>query len=206
MQIVKFQSTKMLPADSISPATGSFSLEDPFAWVKCREQFASRYCENTTGFYFSHSYDYGQNIANFIVKTEEILSVSNKISFSTFSLTNRPYAIWVNPSSFWSRCTVRRSLFTILLRSGAFYDPKIDNYENALRSDAYASQTLNAIKRFLFGYTEFDNSAKLDLNVATTGWKMIFQDRSINEIRNQLKLPKENKVEKTIVGIGSIWN
>jgi hypothetical protein len=88
--------------------------------------------------------------------------------------TNVPLIKSILPSRFWSCCLVRRSLLTILLRCSDQYDPKINNYEQAIKSNSFALETFDSIKRFLMGHTEF--KGKMDNNDPKRGWYSIFKD------------------------------
>ena len=203
---VEFGDTKIVEAEAPSlPSTGSYSLH-PLDWRKCREQFAKLFDENTDGFFFSHPNGCGENIATFLSKTEEVIDASYPIKIrSKFCRTNMPYALWIMPSPFWKECSIRRSLMTILLRCGFFYRFDADNYEEALFSDDYAKVTKTAIQRFLFGHIHFvkDDSSFL---ASKSGWRDLFAHKGVEEIRNKLTLPNDSTVERTMVGLGTIWN
>ena len=202
---VKFGDVKQLPNETTNPIKGSFSLDNPsFAWFKCREQFAPKFLKETEGFFFSIVSPFGnqlEGIASFIGRTEEILSEAHVLENTKFSKTTRPHALWVVPSMFWRECPVRRSLLTILLRCGQVYDPEKNNYETALKSDPYAVITEMAIRRFLFGYT-----TSTEKNTNPPGWRDLFQNKTIEDIRKALVLPAKNKVERNLLAFGKIWN
>ncbi len=202
MKIV-FGDPKIVENDPVEPVIGSFSLTSPLTWYKCREQFAKFFDESIEGFFFSHEKGRSENIAAFISKTEDILEVSHpSITRSEFSQTNRWYAMWIKPSNFWKECGLRRSLFTILLRSGFEYNPGDDNYEAALISCPYARDTQLAVRRFLFGHTSFNMNGEN----WSPGWRDFFIGKDIEEVRKRLTLSKNTTVEKTMVCLGTIWN
>jgi hypothetical protein len=101
------------------PPAGQFALDakppKTLHWDNCREQFANKFKKDTAGFFFSHYSSIGLDIAAFVNTTEKILNLSD---FSTFRLTKNSTVSWVAPNNFWKTCKIRRSLFTILLRSG----------------------------------------------------------------------------------------
>ncbi len=186
------------------PILGSFSITSPVMWYKCREQFAGFFSAELPAFFFSHPAGSAENIAAFISKTEDILSVANSFEQRTeFCRTNRPFALWVSPAPFWKECVLRRSLFTILLRCGFEYREAEDNYEHALYSVPYIAETKSAVHRFLFGHTKFVNREKLPVN---SGWRDFFRNLNQENVVNALVLPENSTVERTIVGLGAIWN
>jgi hypothetical protein len=201
---LEFGDTKLVEKETSLPINGSFSLGKPLNWKKCREQFARDFDEKTDGFFFSHPNGSSDCIAAFVSKTEDIIEVVSPLPERTrFCRTNVPYALWITPSSFWKECFVRRSLFTILLRCGFEYRPLYDNYEDALKSNIYSQETLPAIRRFLFGYTQFTNN---DTVLNGRGWRDLFVNKDVEEIRSKLTLPKNANIEKTMIGLGTIWN
>ncbi len=199
----KFSDKRKMPSDNY-PTKGCFTLETPFKWYTCREEFGKVFTDSTKGFYFANLNSKPEDVANFIYKTEQILKITNpKIEDSVFSITDRPFALWVSPSAFWNSCFMKRSLFTILLRSGLSYVTSEDNYEIALYSDKYASPTSLSIRRFLFGFTEFSTSGN---PVGSQGWYYHFNSAKLDTVRSKLTLPAEVENKKTLIGMGSIWN
>jgi hypothetical protein len=181
------------------PKSGQFAVEPEknFAldWIYCRDRFMSYFTSDIDGFYFSQNGD-SSKVSAFVFKTEVILELAIK---SEFILTNRFYATWVEPSPFWKTNFIRRSLFTLLLRAGNAYDPKIDNYEEALYSDNLLKETKQAVMRFLFGFTE----CPVEESNHKFGWWETFHNKSIEETRRLLISYKNN--EPSIIGCGSIW-
>ena len=198
---------KQIPETATVPGPGCFLIEN--AWEKCRDSFARFFSKDTTFFVFSHAADIkiGEAIASFIAKVEKILEVEQ----SSFCLTNRPYALWIEPSSFWKKCIVRRSLFSALLRAGQQYNPNVDNFEQALYSDVYTAQTKNAVMRFLFGFTKFnEEEARRLLNFNPTpanGWYCVFNgiNGDVMKLRRILVSPDEQQ-QKVLIGVPGIWN
>lgn len=190
--------------DKRPPIEGSFTAPVPFNWVKCREQFAGSFTDKLTEFFFSHPIGAGIHVAAFISKTEDIMSLSVPMpQRSEFCLTNRPYALWVSPSPFWRNCPIRRSLFTILLRCGFEYREAENNYEDALYSDPYIKDTKLAVHRFLFGYTQFVNRDNLPVN---SGWRDFFRNQNREMVIKCLDLGEKIKFERSMLGLGTIWN
>ena len=181
-------------------------------WFKCREQFHRKMTEsNNSDFYFAHLPDQEKSIACFIAKVEEVIALNFPLEKTNFCQTNKNYALWVDPSSFWKECNVKLSLLTIFLRIGMFYDPSSDNFDEAFiaqnaayteSSAARNGDTPAAIERFLYGFTKFvplnEDEAKLDV-----GWVNLFKNKTIDQIRKQLISP----VEKEIYSIGgsALW-
>jgi hypothetical protein len=217
---VEFGETKMFhenvqPSRTISSpytmtvAWGCFSWADPFHWYSCREQFAEKFSPDHEGFFVTHQLDHGTDLAAFLMKTELILGLVNNIpERSKFSKTCRPYAMWIEPSPFWRNCRFRFSLLTILLRSGANYRIQTDNYEEALFSDDYARETRFAIKRFLFGHTQFvwDETTPSKDKAEKIAWRDYFANKTVEAVRQKLIMPADATAPKSVVGAGSIWN
>jgi hypothetical protein len=186
------------------PILGSFSVTSPVLWYKCREQFAGFFDASLPAFFFSHPIGAAEHIAAFISKTEDVLSCANSFEQRTeFCRTNRPFALWVSPAPFWKECPIRRSLFTILLRCGFQYREAEDNYEQALYSEAYITETRLAVHRFLFGHTKFVNHEKRPVN---SGWRDFFRNLSQDNVVHALALPENSMVERTMLGLGALWN
>lgn len=170
---------------------GCFALgKKPFYLEKCRERFATQWTIRTKGFFFSNKKN-GDEVAAFILKTEEILRLKNK---SKFALTNYKKILWVEPAYFWKSCRMRRSLFTCLLRAGVFYSLEIDDYESALFSEVYLSRSKPAIKRFLYGYTKYigempSGSATLE----TAGWSFHFSGKNAKFVKDKLIRPRRKQ-------------
>jgi hypothetical protein len=151
------------------PGPGQFSLEgDELNWEFCRENFSKKFTSNTRGIFFSCAEEQSEFVGEFIEKTEDILikAALQNINKSKFFKTNLNFAIWIEPSSFWLDCPMKRSLFTILLRCGLSYK---DDYEKALYSIHHSKITKDAIQRFLYGFTEFVQEGEI-LDGIGKGW------------------------------------
>ena len=157
------------------PQTGSFSKlrelnGDRYKadiWYVCRDLFHG-VLYNLKFFFFSHDLGKGHCIAAFIKKVEEKLDIQPR---SEFGPTQRKTIMWIKPSKWWTGRTMRRSLFTILLRCGDAYNPNKDNFEKALFSYSYAKNTKIAINRFLAGYTDYTGKKR--------GWYKQFSEITI---------------------------
>lgn len=130
----------------------------------CRELFDQNYLTHgydRTGFLFVWS-DQDTNseckfrVANCIREVETRL---NLVELTKFNLVSHLYDkydfLFVRPSSFWTNQHVRFSLFSIFLRAGLKYFVGTENcLKNALLTNSYAVDTMNAIEVFLKGYTD----------------------------------------------------
>lgn len=180
------------------PEHGRFALDaippkQP-TWEKCREKFAALINIETTGFFFSHKTNQSENVAGFIAKSEEILDLPQR---SQFSSTDQNIVMWVEPTPFWMDCWIKRSFLTILLRCGMYYDPELDNYEDALfgngddkdQAREYTHKTKLAVLRFMFGFTKFVMPSDISEptgNLQSKLWVEVFRERSIKELKTIL--------------------
>lgn len=199
---MEFGPIKNIVNDSGTPQVGSFTVETPINWQKCRETFADRFTSDINGFYFSHAPEpqISDAIYAFILKTEEILGVSGiSIQPTKMSRTNRNYAVWVEPSSFWKDCEFKRSLFTIFLRCGAEY--RECDYEKALMSQSYIRETIIAVKRFLFGFTNYNR-----IESQPKGWVNLFANKTKEDVKTILVKPYGVLNEVNFFGVGSLWS
>ena len=187
-------------------ATHRFSIFSPMKWENCRERFSGPMKkEGFTGFYFSHDEDKGDAIAQFIFKTEEILNLAEK---TTYTKTTCNKVLKIHMSDFWMASYVRRSLFTILPRLGNHYNGEKDNYEKSIFSPSRSPslgyvETLPAVKRFLYGFTTYDGIDPVNADgstyLETNGWCRMFKHSD-----SWKKLIKENN-RPTPVGVGKLW-
>ena len=189
---VEFGEPKLIMSANTDAEHGSFALDvSPLKFETCRERFACKFSRSTKGFYFKHPNNKGEDVAAFILKTENIVKVR---SHSKFSKTNKPSVLWFEPAWFWRSCRCRRSLLTILLRAGMIYEQDTDNYETALFTYKYIVPTKKAVMRFLYGYTkyvgpELGGSPTLE----STGWKGIFDKSDAATVKKYLVLPRAKK-------------
>ena len=215
MRIMIIDGVKAVPAGPCEPTSGHFALEkEPLAWEKCREQFANVFLDTLPAFYFACMAGECESVAQFVGKVERVIGCEE----SQFALTTRPNIVWVAPSAFWKSCHVRRSLFTVLLRSGRKYKPNplgslgvktdLDNFEEALYSESYANDTKNAVMRFLFGFTKFDETVAQRIlgykPTKGTGWWTLFSKVNVEQIRQILVSPVDRP--HSLIGAGEIWN
>lgn len=120
-------------------------------WFDCRELWHSQ-LYNLNLFFYTHKANTGRDIATFLSKVEDILNLKNKTRFGP---TQRKTIMWIEPTKWWTKPPMRRSLFTILLRSAAYYSVNEDNFQEALFSSFYADKTKSAIEWFLKGNTVY---------------------------------------------------
>lgn len=204
--MAKFGPSRTVTQTQKRPESGHFAIDKPeLDWQKCREQFAKLFADVPHGFYFSHEPDQGAHVACFIERVEEILKAGGcEFPPTEFAYTNLKFALWVQPSPFWTSCAMRRSLFTILLRCGLLYDPVTDNFEKALYSEKYVSPTKDAVERFLFGFTQYVGTS--DVEGVGKGWYTVFNNKDLEEIRKKLIRPDNAPVEPSFIGMGNIWS
>ena len=185
------------------PPAGQYSLRaNPLEWIGCRERIAALFKTDTPHLFFSVEPTQCEKVAQFILKTEEIIDLPKR---STFQRTNRNHILFMAPQPFWTQCPVRRSLLTILLRQGLKYDPTQDNYEDALfhhdpLTRNYMLITRPAITRFLFGFTHYCGPTE---SYTIPGWVTLFKNATPKIIRERLIHP--NPEPTLMVGAGSLW-
>lgn len=159
------------------PESGSFATYRTFNgekyriinWHYCRDIFHP-YLYNLDLFFFAHDPNKSYNIASFMERLERKVNIDY---FSEYGPTQRKNIMWIRPSKWWTLKSMKRSLFTILLRSANNYNPNKKNFKEALFSDPYAAATEYAISRFLTGYTHYTGSKK--------GWLDQFYEVRLNK-------------------------
>jgi len=187
---VPYKEAKTITALNVQAPVGSFALDKtPFHFETCRERFAKSWNSKTLGLFFKTDSGAGSNVAAFMLKTELVLQEK---SHTQFAPTNWDDILWIEPVKFWMKCSMRRSLFTILIRAGLAYRPEQDNYEDALFRQKYLADTPAAIKRFLYGYTNYvgpppSGSSTLE----TGGWRTVFYDKDSRFVKEALKAPRK---------------
>lgn len=176
---------KKIKSLSIDANFGSYALDvSPLIFENCRERFMSKFSKNGPNFFFKHSSKRGNQIIEFINKTERVLELDDNTNFLK---TNYDSIIWVQPSQFWRDCPMRRSLFTILLRVGDSYKKEEDNYEEVLFSHSYLKNTEEALFRFFFGFNKYVGpSISSTSSVWVRGWKSVFENQDKEKIKEML--------------------
>jgi len=179
---------------SFARAGGHRECWEADQWFSCREKFhdvskgikrmAFRHRRNTG------VKNVGYNIACFVGKIENRLQVDPR---SVFGPTQKSTVVWIQASPWWTTSSLRRSLFTILVRAGQNYDPFSDNFEEAFfgkkfhKDNLYASDTRYAVERFLKGYTRYTGT--------TCGWYTAFRYRSLDDERR----PTRERIRELLV-------
>jgi len=168
-------------------------------WLSCREKFHDA-SHGIRRMIFRHrrntgTLNIGYNIACFIGKVEDRLQIEPR---SRFGPTQRNTIVWIEASPWWTTSSLKRSLFTILIRAGQNYNPFSDNFEKALfgnefhKDNEYASDTRYAVERFLKGNTHYTGT--------TRGWYTAFRYRSLDDERR----PTKERIRELLVKSPSI--
>jgi hypothetical protein len=113
-----------IPKMTILPAPGSFAkVSGPYegCWYNCREEF-HWVNEKTRRFLYSHRLGTHTRIVDFIEKIEKKLGLKAK-ERTRFRRTQYGRVSLVVMSSWW-RFSIRRSLFTALLRAGHWFESR----------------------------------------------------------------------------------
>jgi hypothetical protein len=153
------------------------------SWVACRDVFHAN-SHRVKKFLFHHrKAATNRNIAAFIGKIEDDLGVHPKSKFTSTKIVN---VVLVEPSRWWTHYAMKRSLFTILLRSAQKYDPSTKNFKEALYSEEYLRDTKTATLRFLKGHTSYKGKI--------TGWYNQFRYGGICG-----RKPTVDKIKKLLV-------
>ncbi len=127
---------------------GILSKTGTASWFGCREQFHRAIMKRQKrDFIYSYSKEYHDRIKNFIGEFERRLGLPK----TRIIPTNSPYCLYVETGEFWEQQPIRHSLFTALIRAATKYDGS--NFDSALYSRYYLSDTKEAVERFLDGYT-----------------------------------------------------
>lgn len=124
-------------------------------WYYCREMFErdifvhynNYHGGDRFGFFYSPSaFEQEVRVANFIRDVE--LNKLQLEELTTFMRTSRGF-IYIRPSSFWTCCQIRFSLFTILIKAGRNY--YFNTIDDVLWSHPYSACTMPAINLFFNG-------------------------------------------------------
>jgi hypothetical protein len=200
---VKLCEQKTINSLNVNVSVDSFAVDkSPLNFHSCREEFSAVFNEETNLF-FKTKINQGENIAEFIWRTESVLKQESR---THFALTNFDTILWVSPSKFWSVCPMRRSLFTLLLRAGNLYYKYQDNYEEAMFSEKYLKETQEALKRFLCGFTKYVGpEIQLSEKVILQGWKSSFSSASDEKIIKDLVLEDKSCNNFKLQKLKTIW-
>ena len=122
-------------------------------FVRCRETFQHQFAGPIL---FVCPPGSSVDIAAFVNRFEREM---HHETVSQFAPTSWNRLLWVSPAPFWLKNSMRKSLFTVLLRAGMRYDAKKDNFKEALYSVKYLSRTKVAVEFFLKGHTWYKGNA-----------------------------------------------
>jgi hypothetical protein len=132
-------------------------LRKILVWGTCRDVFQKTPNETLLkGFCFSHRR--GQqtgssyNATTFLAKIEDKLGIHKSI----YRLTTHDNITWVDPSKWWFSSWIRKSFYSMMIRSAFHYNSYNDNFEEALHAHLFTSKTPTAVKKFLNGYTHYE--------------------------------------------------
>jgi hypothetical protein len=171
---------------SFSKVKGSYNGEwTACEWVFCREYFLDE-SQGIRRMLFSHKKDKSYSVAAFIDRVEQELRIKPR---SDFGPTQRSTVTWIRVSSFWSTSSMKRSLFTALLRCGVNYRWTKGNLNEALTSVQYTRMTESAVNRFLSGHTRYTGNQR--------GWYSQFRWGSGTSYRPSS--PNEEQMKKLLV-------
>ena len=141
-----------LPGHFSKPrSTDDFGVVSPGIWQYCREVF---HRDNRGCGYFFYAHNPGKlhHVAAFIEKIENTIGIN---IHSEIGPTQRKTISWVRPARWWWVQSIKRSLYTCLLRAALNYDVHRDNFKEALYSVSYTKETRYAVERFLSGYIKY---------------------------------------------------
>lgn len=185
-EAVKAEEVKPFHVNPPFNYAGAFSViqpENKLYWHTCRETFANSFKRAADRIVFSHKPNATENIQAFFSKVENMLKL--KRNRTKIMKTDRPNVSYIEVPEWWRKYRVRRSLFTVFLRSAQNYNIKKDNFENALFSDHYAKETQAAVLVFLEGNT----FCKVSGMSGNAGWRDSFRNKSAKSIRDILTKP-----------------
>lgn len=154
-------------------------------WLYCREYFQDE-SAGIKRFLFCHKPHKCKHMAHFLNKIEEKLNLQERTCIGPSQRNN---ISWVRVSSWWTKTSMKRSLFTALLRCSHNYNYKKDNFDEALLSTIYIKHTEYAVRRFLDGYTKYTGKRK--------GWYNQF--RWGGGTFADPKLPTKDQIDKLLI-------
>jgi hypothetical protein len=149
--------------------------------------------KNDRGIWYSFSPDLLEGIIECMTWIERSVRSGDTI----FHKTNpaRPF-FFVEPSSFWKECEMRKNAFTMFLRVAHNYasqSPEERNIRKAIRSYPYSRDTQPAIERFLFGFTRYTGKQPAPSSHTSTyvkeGWHNTFGLKDAAFVKELLKAP-----------------
>jgi hypothetical protein len=166
----------------VQPSRYSFYFGDKkYRWERCRDniQAVSALALNK-GFWFLHNKNAGQKVAAFIDRLESKLKIPTRTTFNPTELPER--FIFVNMSPWWNENLIRRSFFTMAIRSGNAYSLRKLNFLACFEKDKYAKNSMTAVNLFLEGYTHCRGVVKNRY----MGWDRFFCNKDELEVKKVL--------------------
>ena len=142
---------------NVNPTTGHAAYD---SWGFCRDSFHSTPTLSHLMMWHGTGASYIEEFVHEFEKKlgHEKLSKFENVKFdSSESLAKTVTA--VIPASFWAKNSMRRALFTILLRAGMKYNPEKKNFDACLEKSDYLINTKSALDRFMQGYTWYTGNA-----------------------------------------------
>jgi len=137
-------------------------------WFYCRDLWHTE-SRSVRHFLYSHAAGRHRAITAFIRQFEEIVGVDPP---TVFGPTQRKTITWIQQSPWW-HTSMRRSLFSLLLRVAPRYIPQDGNFYDALFSIEMTRQTRPAIERFLAGHTSYQGRVR--------GWYSQFARKTLSD-------------------------
>lgn len=216
---IKFGALKHINAMYITSSLGQFALEPDInktiSWDHCREQFLGKMNVDMKGFYFSHQSHKSEDVAIFLKTIEKILEINiEEISFSKFCKTDKDHIMWIEPSSFWMDCILKKSLLTLLLRVSLNFDKIKNNFDECIfgeySENKLLKETKSAFVRFMFGFTKFDGVLPMAAtnptsNLIRHGWHGEFNYNDLAMVKRKLKSAKQKNYDNYF-GFDFLWN
>ena len=143
-------------------------------WYTCREQFHSYAVKNNvTDFYYTCDPDKQNDVAHFMYHIERWLKLENK---SWFKYTEKNNILWVETEKWWTINQMRYQFFTICLRAALNWRRQNNSdLRYTLLQCPYAGSTVEAVDRFLAGYTWYTGTV--------VGWDKQFAGRLNSNIK-----------------------
>lgn len=159
---------------------------------KCREEFANLFQEDCKSIVYCHAQDKYESLSAFINLVEAQLNIPDKQKTQVFSTQiNTISAIRVSP--FWLNCSMRRQLFTMIIRAGAIHYKKDQSIIDTFKQYALGKTSIEGIELFLNGYYNFtDESRNILAGDMHKGAAFQFQNKSKEELIDKV-ITKENK-------------
>lgn len=157
----------------------------------CRETFATQWGRavrnGSDKMSLTASTKNRKKIVKFFEKLEDKLELKVRTTFHY--IANRSTGLIIEPSKWWLRSAMRRSIFTIFLRAGKHYK---SNFDAAIQSQQYFQRTKNAVNRFLDGHTYYRGRSG--------GWVNVFNYAGKAKVKQQLKSEAERQPRVPIFG------